>query len=190
MGKVYDKIDDKMSSWIAQQQMFFVATAPLSGDGLVNLSPKGLDGTFKILDEATVAYLDTTGSGIETIAHLKENGRITILFCAFDGAPNLIRFYGQGEPIEPHHPDFNQLLELFPSYSDVRSIIRVKVERIADSCGFGVPLYEYQGQRDTLIKYVENKGPEGMAQYRLENNSTSLDGLPGLDVPAPEPAAT
>lgn len=182
MGKTYEKIDEKLTEWINQQQMFFVATAPLSGEGLVNVSPKGLDGTFHILDPYTVAYLDMTGSGIETIAHLKENGRITLLFCAFTGAPNLLRLYGQGEPIEPHHPEFNSLLPHFAPYSDVRSIIRVKIDRIADSCGFGVPFYEYQGQRETLVKYAENKGVDGMAQYREENNSTSLDGLKGLEL--------
>lgn len=180
MGKEYAEIDAKMRKWIEEQQMFFVATAPLSQDSWVNLSPKGLDGSFQILDPHTIAYLDTTGSGVETIAHLKENGRITILFCAFDGAPKSLRLYGTGEPIEPHHPEFPTLLALFPIYPDVRSIIKVSVERIADSCGFGVPLYEYQGQRDTLVKYAENKGPEGMEQYRKEMNSTSLNGLPGL----------
>ncbi len=182
MGKIYEQIDDKLSKWINEQQMFFVGTAPLDQEGLVNLSPKGLDGTFQILDSHTVAYLDLTGSGVETIAHLKENGRITLLFCAFTGAPNLLRLYGQGEPLEPHHPEFNTLLARFTSYPAVRSIIRVKVDRIADSCGFGVPIYEYQGERDTLIKYAENKGPEGMAQYRRENNSVSLDGLKGLEL--------
>lgn len=182
MGKVYDQLDEKMIEWINQQQMFFVATAPLSKEGLVNLSPKGLDGTFQVLDALTVAYLDMTGSGVETIAHLKENGRVTLLFCAFTGAPNLIRLYGQGEPIEPHHPDFNSLLTHFPAYPDVRSIIRVNIARIADSCGFGVPLYDYQGQRDTLVKYAENKGPDGMAQYRKDNNSISLDGLKGFEL--------
>lgn len=180
MGKVYDEIDANLNEWITNQQMFFVATAPLSEEGWVNLSPKGLDGAFQILDPHTVAYLDTTGSGIETIAHLKENGRITVLFCAFDGAPNLLRLYGQGEPLEPDHADFATLLARFPTYPDVRSIIRINVERIADSCGFGVPLYDYQGQRETLIKYAEKKGAEGMEQYRQENNRASLNGLPGL----------
>lgn len=180
MGKEFAELDAKLSDWISQQQMFFVATAPLGEDGWVNLSPKGLDGAFQILDPHTVAYLDTTGSGIETIAHLKENGRITVLFCAFNGAPNLLRLYGKGEPIEPHHPDFSALLEKFPAYPDVRSIIKINVERIADSCGFGVPLYDYQGQRDTMIKYAEEKGPQGMEQYRKENNRESLNGLPGL----------
>lgn len=182
MGKVYDKIDAQMSDWIKQQQMFFVATAPLSEDAWVNLSPKGLDGAFQILDEQTVAYLDTTGSGVETISHLKENGRITIMFCALEGAPNILRFYGQGEPIEPHHPEFQSLLAHFPTYPDVRSLIKIKVERIADSCGFGVPRYEYQGQRDTLIKFAEEKGPDGMVRYRREMNGSSLNGLPGLHV--------
>ena len=180
MGKTYSSIDDHLASFINQQQMFFVATAPLSSDGLVNVSPKGLDGAFKILDETTVAYLDLTGSGVETIAHLKENGRITILFCGFSGAPNLLRLYGRGQVIEPQHPEFDPLLAQFPNYPGVRSIIRVQLERIADSCGFGVPIYEYQGHRDTLVKYAETKGPEGMEEYRREKNAKSLDGLAGL----------
>lgn len=184
MGKEYAELDAKLSDWIKGQQMFFVATAPRSDEGWVNLSPKGLDGTFQILDSQTVAYLDFTGSGVETIAHLKENGRITVLFCAFNGAPNLLRLYGKGEPIEPHHPEFSALLGKFPTYPDVRSIIKIQVERIADSCGFGVPFYEYQGQRDTLIKYAEEKGPQGMEIYRRENNVKSLDGLPGLGITA------
>ena len=181
MGKVYEKIDSKMRDWVAQQRLFFVATAPLAGDGLLNCSPKGMD-TFRILDDHTVAYLDLTGSGVETIAHLKENGRIVIMFCAFEGPPNIIRFYGQGEAIEPNHPEFAALQSEFPTYPGIRSVIRVHVTRIADSCGFAIPLYDYQGERDTLIRYAERKGPEGMADYRAENNVQSLDGLPGLEI--------
>ena len=182
MGKVYDEINEKLAAWVEQQKMFFVSTAPLSGEGLVNVSPKGLD-SFSILDAHTVAYLDLTGSGAETIAHIKENGRITVMFCALDGAPNILRFYGKGEVIEPSHPEFAALTARFPIYPGIRSVIRVHVARIADSCGFGIPLYDYKQERDALIKYADNKGPDGMAQYRVENNSYSLDGLPALEQP-------
>ncbi len=183
MGKVYDEIDERLAEWVGQQKMFFVATAPLSGDGLVNCSPKGLD-SFAILDAHTVAYLDLTGSGAETLAHVKENGRITVMFCAFDGAPNILRFYGKGEAIEPSHPEFTSLCSRFPDYPGVRSIIRINVQRIADSCGFGVPLYEFKAEREAMIKYANQKGPEGLAQYRLEKNSYSLDGLPAVEQPS------
>jgi Pyridoxamine 5'-phosphate oxidase len=179
MGKVYEVIDEKLAEWIQEQRMFFVATAPQGDEGLINCSPKGLD-TFRILDDQTVAYLDLTGSGVETIAHLKENGRIVIMFCAFEGAPNIVRLYGKGSVLEMDHPDFAELLPLFPELPGVRSIIRVAVNRVSDSCGFAVPRYRYQADRDALIKYAENKGPAGMATYRAQKNRRSLDGLPGL----------
>jgi hypothetical protein len=179
MGKTYEQLNDKLTDWITQQHMFFVATAPLSAQGLVNVSPKGLD-SFAILDPHTVAYLDLTGSGVETIAHLKENGRITIMFCAFNGSPNILRLYGQGEVLEPSHPEFSELRGRFPDYPGVRSVIRISVSRISDSCGFGVPLYEYQGDRNTLLRSAEKKGETAMAAYRAKNNDFSLDGLPGL----------
>lgn len=160
--------------------MFFVATAPLAGDGLVNLSPKGLDGTFAVIDDTAVAYLDLTGSGVETIAHLRENGRITIMFNAFEGPPNILRIQGKGEAIEPGDPGFAALSAHFPSMPGVRSIIKVTVQRVADSCGFGVPIYTYTGQRDTLTQWCEKKGPEGVADYQRKKNATSLDCLPGL----------
>lgn len=181
MGKTYEQIDEKLATWIGEQHMFFVATAPRSDDGLINCSPKGLD-TFRILDTQTVAYLDLTGSGVETIAHLKENGRIVIMFCAFTGAPNIVRFHGKGTVLEPTHPDFADLLPLFPALPGVRSIIRVAVQRVSDSCGFAVPRYRYEAERDALTKYAENKGPAGMAAYRAKNNQQSIDGLPGVAV--------
>ncbi|TWT38593.1 pyridoxamine 5'-phosphate oxidase family protein [Blastopirellula retiformator] len=180
MGKVYETIDDRVAQFIRKQKLFFVATAPLAADGLINLSPKGLD-SFRILDEKTVAYLDLTGSGIETIAHAKENGRITVMFCAFEGPPNILRLYGQAEPLEPDHADFASLRELFPHTPGTRSIVRIHVSRIADSCGFAVPKYEFVEERSTLIDYSVQKGPQGMVDYRRENNTTSLDGLKGLD---------
>lgn len=182
MGKTYEVIDEKLAAWIREQQMFFVSTAPLAGDGLVNCSPKGGAGTFTLIDERTVAYLDFTGSGVETIAHLKENGRIVIMFCAFTGPANIVRLHGKGVVIEQHHPDFAGLRARFPEYPGVRSIIRVNVERVADSCGYGVPKYAYVGQRDTLQKHAEHLGPEGVRDYQINRNRQSLDGLPGVVV--------
>ncbi|MFI4876390.1 MAG: pyridoxamine 5'-phosphate oxidase family protein [Blastopirellula sp. JB062] len=180
MGKIYESIDDRVAQFIRRQKLFFVATAPLSADGWINLSPKGLD-SFRILDEKTVAYLDLTGSGVETIAHAKENGRITVMFCAFDGPPNILRLYGQAEVLEPNHAEFALLRERFPPMPGVRSIIRIDVRRIADTCGYAVPKYEFVEDRKQLIAYTEAKGPAGMIEYRRVKNAASLDGLPGLD---------
>ena len=149
MGKVYEAIDERLAELIGRQHLFFVATAALSPEGSVNLSPKGLD-SFSILDPHTVAYLDLVGSGAETIAHLRENGRITMLFCSFEGLPRLLRLYGRGEVLEPGDEGFETLLTRFPSHRGVRSIIRVSITRIADSCGFGVPLYRFEGERKQL----------------------------------------
>lgn len=181
MGKTYVSIDDKLSEFIRAQQMFFVATAPLSPDGLVNVSPKGLD-SFQILDEKTVAYADLAGSGIETVAHLNENGRIVIMFCAYEGAPKIVRLHGRGEVVDPNHPDFEQLREKFPSYTGLRCFIRVHCERIADSCGWGVPLYEYRGQRNQLIDWADKKGIDDIKEYQRQKNAHSLDGLPGIQI--------
>jgi hypothetical protein len=179
MGKVYQAIDERLAQMIEAQHVFFVATAALSAEGTVNLSPKGLD-SFAILDPHTVAYLDLVGSGAETIAHLRENGRITILFCCFEGSPRLLRLYGRGEAFEPGDEGFEALLPRFPDQGGVRSIIRVSVTRIADSCGFGVPLYRYEGQRTQLTAWAERKGEEELRKYQIENNRVSLDGLPAL----------
>ncbi len=182
MGKVYEKLTDTLREFIQRQPMFFVGTAPRSDQGLVNVSPKGLD-SLRVLDEQTVAYADITGSGVETLAHLKENGRITLMFCAFDGAPKIVRLSGRGEVFEPSHARFPELSEPFSALPGLRSIIVVHCERIADSCGFGVPLMEYQGQRNELITATERLGPDGIAEYRLKKNRTSLDGLPGVEAP-------
>jgi hypothetical protein len=170
---------NNMAAWIEQQHLFFVATAPRSDTGLVNCSPKGLD-SFAILDRQTVAYLDLTGSGVETIAHLRENGRIVIMFCAFQNPARIVRLYGRGTVITPDQPEFETLRPRFPDLPGVRSIIRIAVERIADSCGYGVPLYEYRGQRKALVKHAEGLGSAGVEAYQAENNQYSLDGLPGL----------
>lgn len=181
MGKVYETIVDPIRNFVQSQQMFFVATAPSSIDSLVNLSPKGLD-SFRILDDQTVAYADLAGSGIETVAHVKENGRIVIMFCAFEGAPKIIRFHGRGEVIESAHPEFSTLAASFPDLAGLRSIIRVHCTRISDSCGFGVPLYQFQGHRSQLSDHWERKGAHGLREYQREKNRVSLDGLPGVSL--------
>ena len=182
MGKQFETLEPALRDFIAAQHVFFVATAPLAGDGHVNLSPKGLD-TFRILDARSVAYLDFAGSGVETIAHLRENGRITILFCAFDGPPKILRLQGRGVAVLPGDPEFAALRAHFGEHSGVRSIIRVKLERIADSCGYAVPLFEYRGDRTQLEAWAQKKGPEAIASYQAQFNANSIDGLPGIDPP-------
>jgi hypothetical protein len=179
MGKVYDGITPELESWIAQQHVFFVATAPLSGDGLVNCSPKGMD-SLRILGRHDVAYVDMTGSGIETVAHVRENGRIAIMLCAFDGPPKIVRLQGTGRVIEAGTEEFELLRTRFPEYPGTRAIIRVSLSRVADSCGYSVPRMEYVEDRDTLVRWAVKKGPEALDEYRSEKNALSLDGLPGL----------
>jgi hypothetical protein len=179
MARVVDEIGAALATWLQAQPVFFVATAPLAGEGHVNCSPKGGD-TFRVLDGHTVAYLDLTGSGIETAAHLRENGRIVIMFCAFSGAPQIVRLHGRGEVLTPAAAEFAALVSRFPDHLGVRAIVRVKVSRVADSCGYAVPLMEYHAPRDVLNRWCERKGPEGLQAYRAANNRVSLDGLPGL----------
>ena len=179
MAKVFTEIDDRLRSFIEAQQMFFVATAP-STNGHVNVSPKGLKNTFAIVDAHCVAYLDLTGSGAETIAHIQDNQRITIMFCAFEGPPRIVRIYGKGEVVLPSNDDFAALRSQFATYSGVRAIIRVHATRIADSCGYAVPLYQYEGQRDQLTRWADRKGEDGIAAYKAEHNERSIDGLPAL----------
>jgi pyridoxamine 5'-phosphate oxidase-like protein len=181
MGKEYTDIDDRIQRWMSQQQLFFVSTAPLQADGHVNCSPKGLD-SLLVLGPRQLAYVDVGGSGIETVAHLKENGRITIMLCAFDGPPKIFRFYGHGKVIEPHQADFATLLEKFPRQPSVRNIITIDVHRIFDSCGFGVPVYEFRKQRDSFDNYLADKSESFLHNYRREQNATSLDGLKGLEI--------
>lgn len=180
MGKVFVAIDDKIRAWVEHQKMFFVATAPNAAEGLVNCSPKGMD-SFRILGPTTIAYLDLTGSGVETIAHLKENGRICVMFCAFDGPPKIMRFHGQGTVYELGSDGYNELLPQFQEWPGARAIIVVEVKRISDSCGWGVPLYDFQSDRDTLRKASEEWGPIKMQDYREKNNRQSLDGLVGFE---------
>ena len=179
MGKVYETIDDRISEFIATQKMFFVATAPLDPGGHINVSPKGLD-SFQIIDSRTVAYADLAGSGIETVAHLKENGRIVIMFCAFDGAPKIVRLHGRGEVVDRTHDDFAELQRLFPDYTALRVFVRVHCDRISDSCGFGVPLFEFRGQRSQLLDWAATKGISDIREYEQRMNLQSIDGLPGI----------
>lgn len=183
MGKVYDELTEPLQEFIRGQQMFFVATAPLSGEGLVNLSPKGLD-TLRILDAKTIAYLDLTGSGIETIAHLKENGRMVMMFCSFGPRPMILRLHGTGEAIEKSHLDYARLAGNFQDIFGSRAIIRLNIARIADSCGWGVPRYEYQANRETYFQFAEKIGVEGLRQAQAGYNLKSLDGLEGLRQPS------
>ncbi len=179
MARTVDVLDEKLVAWIGRQPMFFVATAPLGADGHVNLSPKGHD-TFRVLDPRTVAYLDLTGSGAETIAHLNENGRITVMFCAFTGPPRILRLFGHGRVVTPGSDDWEPLAACFPDLAGARSVIRVAVERIATSCGYAVPRMDLVEDRDTLLDWAERKGADGLAAYRAEKNAASIDGLPAL----------
>ena len=179
MAREYDVIDKKLADFVCGQPVFFVATAPLSEDGHVNLSPKGLD-SFAVLDERRVAYLDLTGSGVETIAHLRENGRIVVMFCAFEGSPRIVRFHGKGRAVLKDDPDFAELAAHFKPFLSARSVIVIDVTRISDSCGYGVPLMKFERERDQLPKWAERKGPEGVVEYQQTKNATSLDGLPGV----------
>ncbi len=182
MGKVLPEIDDSLAAWIAEQKLFFTATAPLAEDGKINCSPKGMD-SFRVLDPHTVAYLDLTGSGAETIAHLRENGRIVIMFCAFDGAAKIVRLHGRGEVLEAGSSAYGELAGRFPELPGARSIIRVTVKRVSDSCGYGVPVYRYEQDRDTMVKWADRKGPDGIREYQEKNNTRSIDGLPALERP-------
>jgi hypothetical protein len=181
VGQRYERLDERLRAFLETQHVFFVGTAPNGAEGHVNVSPKGLRGTFAVLDDTTVAYLDLTGSGAETIAHLRENGRITLMFCAFEGAPKIVRLYGRGHVVLPAHPEWPHLAVRFPEVPGRRAVVVVHVTRIADSCGFGVPLFDLAGERDLLPRWAERKGEDGVARYRAEKNTTSIDGLPALD---------
>jgi hypothetical protein len=182
MGKVYAEIDAGLQDFIRAQHVFFVATAPLSAAAHINLSPKGLD-TLRVLGPHTVVYLDYVGSGAETIAHLRENGRIVVMLCAFQGPPRIVRFHGRGEVLEPQDQEFDQLRGLFPPEPAGRALIRIAIERIADSCGFGVPLYAFEGQRSQLPVWAARKGEDRILEYQEDKNRVSIDGLPALRWP-------
>lgn len=183
MGTNYSTIDDSIRKFIEAQPLFFVGSAPLDPNGHVNVSPKGLD-TLRVLGPRTIAYVDLTGSGIETVSHLKENGRIVLMFCAFQGPPKIFRLYGQGRAIEPGQPEFPDLAAHFPEHEGTRAIILIEVSRIADSCGFGVPLLHYKGERSQLSGWAHKLGQEGLKTYRQEKNRRSIDSIAGLEKPA------
>ena len=192
MGKVFDEIDDHLRAWIDRQALFFTGSAPSSGDGHVNVSPKGPIGTLRVLGPRTVAYLDVVGSGAETIAHLRENGRIVIMLCAFEGPPRIVRIHGRGEVIPAHDPRFEELLARSafdePEVDESRrAIIVVEATRISDSCGYGVPLMSHEGERDHAnlwaAKRIRANGPEALKEYQRSKNATSLDGLPAVELP-------
>ena len=192
MGKQYDTIDEHLATWIARQALFFVGSAPLDADGHVNVSPKGPIGSLRVLGPTTVAYLDIYGSGAETIAHLRENERIVVMLCAFCGPPRILRLHGRGEVLLAGEDGFDGLLAQAsfeePSIPQARrAIVRVEVSRIADSCGYGVPLMTYDGERPhnalSAQKRLRTGGPAAIADYIAERNATSIDGLAAVDPP-------
>jgi hypothetical protein len=182
--KVHERIDGRLRTFIEAQPMFFVATAPTGPGGHVNVSPKGMLGTFAVLSEHRVAYLDFHGSGAETTAHLDENGRITLMFCAFQGPPNIVRLHGHGRAVPVTSPEFAGLMALFatpPDTHGVRSVIDVAVDRVSDSCGYAVPLMSYEGDRDLLVRAHERRTDDDLVHYRRTKNAVSIDGRPIFD---------
>ena len=177
MAKFFESISPNIQEFIRAQHMFFVASAPLDGSGHVNVSPKGQD-SFRILSETQVAYMDLTGSGNETSAHVAENGRITIMFCAFEDAPNIVRLFGKGRVVLPIHAEWGALIANFTPQLGTRQIIVVDLHMVQTSCGYSIPFMDYVGERDTLTKWTEAKGEEGILEYRREKNSLSIDKLP------------
>ena len=179
MSRVLDGISAELAAFLEAQPVFFVATASSDPDGLVNCSPKGLD-TFRVLDDHTVAYLDLTGSGVETIAHLRDDGRITLMFCAFTGRPDIVRLHGRGRFVAADDPAAAEHLARFPDLPGARAVIVVDVERVSSSCGYAVPRLTLDAPRADLVRWAEKKGPEGLERYRRTKNATSVDGLPGM----------
>ena len=177
MGKFSEAIQPAHREFIQKQHLFFVGTAPLSTDGHINISPKGMD-TFRLLSDNKVAYLDFIGSGNETSAHTLENGRITFMFCSFQGPPNILRLYGKGYTVLPGTAECEQYTPLFPHFPNVRQIIVADIHLVQTSCGYGIPLYDYVGEREIMAVWAEKKGEEGLQEYIQEKNLSSLDGLP------------
>jgi hypothetical protein len=177
MGQVRDSITPEFREFIEAQHVFFVATAPAGASGHVNLSPKGMD-TFRVLGPTRVAYLDLTGSGNETAAHLVQNGRVTFMFCAFEGKPQILRLYGRGCVVRPGEPEWDDLAAPFPDLPGTRQLVVADVTRVQTSCGFGVPVMTFAAARDTLVRWAEAKGDDGLRAYREQKNRTSIDGLP------------
>jgi len=194
VAKRFEAIDEHLRDWIAKQPMFFVGTAPLSADGHVNVSPKGPIGTLRVLGPLRVAYLDYSGSGAETVAHLRENGRIVVMFCAFDGPPRIVRLHGTGEAVMAGDERFGALVEecAFDELTEVeearRSVVVVDVERVSDSCGYGVPLMAYEGARPhydlSKRKRLRTLGPDGLLERQARQNAKSIDGLPAVAAPS------
>lgn len=204
MGRTATSIDARTAAFVESQPVFFVATAPLAADGHVNCSPKGNRGELVVLDEQRAAYVDQTGSGVETIAHLRENGRVVLMVCAFEGPPRIVRLHGRGEVVTPDDPRFGGLVGRFPRFAGgpggrdgpdgadggaggcgprppgVRAVVVVTVDRVSDSCGYGVPLFAFEGHRPQMDDWARRKGPEGLLAYQVERNAVSIDGLPGL----------
>jgi predicted pyridoxine 5'-phosphate oxidase superfamily flavin-nucleotide-binding protein len=180
MSRVVSGISAELRAFLEAQPVFFVATAPTDDAGHINCSPKGLD-TFRVLDDHTVAYLDLTGSGIETVAHLRDNGRITLMFCAFAGRPDIIRLSGRGRVVPADDPDAGELLARFPELPGARCVIVVAVDRVSSSCGYGVPRMTLETPRDELLGWATKKGEPALVAYRAEKNARSIDGLPGMD---------
>jgi hypothetical protein len=180
VGQVHQHIDSRLREFIEAQQVFFVGTAPLAADGHVNVSPKGHRDTFAVVDESTVAYLDLTGSGVESIAHLRENGRVVVMFCAFEGPPQIVRLHGRGRVVTRGKAEWPSWSGRFADRPGVRAVVVVDVERVSSSCGFAVPGYDYAGDRDLLSRWAERKSDDELRSYRAEKNGVSIDGLPGL----------
>jgi hypothetical protein len=179
MSTSHDNITPELETWIAQQKIFFVATAPQALDGHVNVSPKGGD-SFRVLGPLEVVYQDYTGSGAETAAHVRENGRIVIMFCAFQGAPKIVRIHGHAELITAENPRYAECVAVFPANLGTRAFVHIAVDRVSDSCGYAVPLLEFQGPREALDRWASAKKAEGLEAYRAKKNRKSIDGLPAL----------
>lgn len=182
MAKNFDAIDEELAAWLAAQPVFFVATAPLDAGGSVNCSPKGNRHEFAVIDGHHVAYLDQTGSGVETIAHLRENGRIVVMFCAFEGPPRIVRLHGRGRAVLRDEPEFAAFAPYFAGSFDVgvRSTIAIDVERISDSCGYGVPFMTFESHRPTMDQWSRRKGRDGVREYWSQKNKSSIDDLDGI----------
>ena len=192
MGKVLERIDDRLRAFIEAQPVFFVGTAPTGPDGHVNVSPKGLTDTFRVVDDVTVAYLDLTASGAETIAHLRQNGRIVVMFCSFERSPNVVRLHGRGRVVSIYDPEYAGWAALFPDNPAARAVIVVDVTRVSTSCGYALPILQQVEERDILTDNMRRRGPEGLTRYRRTKNAVSIDGLPAYDDdpdPTLEPAA-
>jgi hypothetical protein len=177
VGKVHDGIEGRVRAFIERQPVFFVATAPSGDVGHVNVSPKGLADTFVVVDQHTVAYLDLTASGAETIAHVRQNGRITVMFCSFEKTPNIVRLHGRGRVVGLYDDDFADWAARFPANPAARAVIVVHVDRVSDSCGYSLPLMSLDQERDLLTPNMERRGADGVVAYRRAKNRTSIDGL-------------